>query len=62
MDITVPAGATATVYIPATGPESVTGNGLPLDKLEEITMVKQEAGYTVCKTGSGNYSFESDIR
>lgn len=62
MDITVPAGATATVYIPAADPDSVTESGTPLDKAAGITMAEPQAGYAVCKTESGNYRFESDLR
>jgi len=58
-DITVPANATATVYVPAKSAESVTENGKPVVQAQGVKMVRMENGRAVFSVGSGEYSFES---
>jgi alpha-L-rhamnosidase len=59
MDITVPAGSNATVFIPAQQISSVTESGTEADKSEGIASIGMDQGYAVFKVGSGNYSFKS---
>jgi alpha-L-rhamnosidase len=59
MNITVPVGSTATVFVPAADAESVTENGRKTNKSKTITFQHMEDGYAVYETGSGEYKFAS---
>jgi alpha-L-rhamnosidase len=58
MNINVPVGSTATVYVPASSAANVTENGKPIDK-KYITFLRMENGYAVMQVLSGLYKFES---
>jgi alpha-L-rhamnosidase len=58
LDIEIPVNTTATIYIPAKQASLVTEGGKMLAELKEITVVGEEAGRVVVKTGSGKYHFE----
>jgi alpha-L-rhamnosidase len=57
MDIDVPANTTATVYIPASGPEKITEGGKVLTLVKEIEVLGTENGTVMLKVGSGKYKF-----
>ncbi len=59
MDITVPVGSTATVYIPALKADSITESGRKIKNLKTITFQRMEAGYAVYEVESGEYKFVS---
>jgi alpha-L-rhamnosidase len=59
MEITVPVGSSATVYIPAKNMKSVLEGGKEINKTEGIRFERMENGYTVYAVGSGNYKFET---
>ena len=55
--VTIPANTTATVFLPASGPEAITESGHALDQAEGVKVESTLAGRTVLKVGSGRYSF-----
>jgi alpha-L-rhamnosidase len=58
-NITVPANTTATIYVPAKDPASVTESGKPAGVAHGVKYVRTEAGAAVYEVGSGSYRFES---
>jgi hypothetical protein len=59
MDVEVPVGAEATVYVPAKRAEAVTESGKPAVQADVVKFVKMEGGAAILRTGSGVYFFES---
>jgi alpha-L-rhamnosidase len=57
--ITVPVNTTATVYVPAKEPGSVTENRKPAVQSKGVKFLQMEKGRAVFLVGSGNYRFES---
>jgi alpha-L-rhamnosidase len=57
MDLTVPVGCRATVYVPASSPEAVTESGNPIGKVRDLEFLGMSEGYVTCKVGSGTYHF-----
>ncbi|MDZ7347000.1 MAG: hypothetical protein ONA69_09450, partial [candidate division KSB1 bacterium] len=58
MDIQVPVGCRATVYVPADRPEQVFESGKPAGQANTISFQRIENGYAVYLVGSGKYSFQ----
>jgi alpha-L-rhamnosidase len=61
MQVEVPAGSTATVYLPTSDPLSVRERGKKIKKSEWIVYRGMEDGYAVYEVSSGNYRFVSDL-
>jgi alpha-L-rhamnosidase len=61
LNITIPANTTATVYVPATGVDSVTEGGKPAAKAEAVSLLRIEDDKAVFAVGSGNYRFVSKL-
>jgi alpha-L-rhamnosidase len=59
MEIKVPVGSTATVYVPALKANNVTESGREINDKNGILFQKMENGYAIFKIGSGDYSFNS---
>jgi alpha-L-rhamnosidase len=59
MAVTIPANATATVYIPAKEAAGVTESGKPITEAEGVKFLRMERGAAVCAVGSGTYRFQS---
>ena len=59
MNIIIPAGSYATVYIPVSANSVVTESGLPIDNVQGVERVGVENGCLVLKTMQGSYLFES---
>jgi len=57
MDVTVPAGTTATVYVPTPAPDSVTEGGHPAARSAGVKPAPAENGKAVFEVSSGTYSF-----
>jgi alpha-L-rhamnosidase len=58
MEISVPVGSEATVFIPASEVEKITESGTnPMDN-PEIQFIEIENNSAIFKVGSGNYHFE----
>ena len=58
MDVTVPVGCEATVYLPSKNHEKITENGLELAKANGIRMAGEDDQYTRVSVRSGVYKFE----
>ena len=59
LDIKVPVGSTATVYMPASKAEDVTESGKKINSNDIMRFQKMEGGYAIYAVASGNYSFNS---
>lgn len=59
VDVTIPPGATATLWLPATNPESVTEGGKGASEAEAVRFQKMEGGRAVYALESGSYRFVS---
>jgi alpha-L-rhamnosidase len=57
LNATIPANTTASVILPASGPEAISENGRPLDQSEGVKVVSSAGDRTVLKVGSGRYTF-----
>jgi alpha-L-rhamnosidase len=57
MNVTVPVGSTATVYLPAKSDQDVMELGGPVTGSEYIDFIGLEDGYAVYKVESGEYQF-----
>ena len=62
MEVTIPANATATVYVPADDTGLVFESGKPAAKAAGVKFEKMENGAAVYAVGSGTYRFESPLR
>lgn len=60
MNISVPVGSTATVFVPSSSPDKVTESGKKINR-KEITFVSFEKGYSVYTVPSGKFNFLSDL-
>jgi alpha-L-rhamnosidase len=61
MDVTVPAGTTATVYVPTSAPGSVTEGARPAPRSPGVKSAPGENGKAVFEVGSGKYEFEAKL-
>jgi alpha-L-rhamnosidase len=59
MNIEVPVGSTATVYVPASAAESITEGGQKIKNNSEISLKGMDGLYAVFSVKSGKYSFNS---
>jgi len=59
LDVTVPANATATVYVPANDVATVTESGKPATQADGVRFLRQEGGAAAFEIGSGAYHFRS---
>ncbi|MCX6345986.1 MAG: family 78 glycoside hydrolase catalytic domain [Armatimonadetes bacterium] len=57
LEVTIPANTTATVYIPAKDPASVTESGKPAASAEGVKFMKMDGKCAVFEVGSGKYAF-----
>ncbi|HEY5570560.1 MAG TPA: alpha-L-rhamnosidase C-terminal domain-containing protein, partial [Bacteroidales bacterium] len=58
MDVVVPVGSTATLYLPASEGQAITENGKPVNKAKGVKAAGTEDGYAVFTVESGRYSLE----
>ena len=59
LKVTIPVGATATVFIPAKDAASVSEGSKPASTAEGIKFLRMERGAAVFAIGSGSYEFSS---
>jgi alpha-L-rhamnosidase len=59
MDINIPIGCTATVYVPSEDEVNILENGKKLHRSSDIIFQRIEDGYALFKVNSGNYKFVS---
>ena len=60
LDVAIPANTRAMVCIPGQNAADVTESGMPLDKAQDVTFLKQENGKVYVEIGSGKYKFISE--
>jgi alpha-L-rhamnosidase len=61
VNITVPVGSSATVYIPASKADEVMENGEKIEQSSDIAFLRMEEEYAVVNVSSGNYKFKSTL-
>ncbi len=61
LQIEVPVGSEATVFVPSNNSELILESGKKIKSKSGIEFIRSESGYAVFKTGSGFYSFESNL-
>ncbi|RIJ50536.1 hypothetical protein D1614_00950 [Maribellus luteus] len=59
LNIQVPFGSEAIVYIIGDNPDNISESGHPVEQAENVEFLWKEDNYTVFKVGSGEYSFGS---
>jgi alpha-L-rhamnosidase len=57
--VTIPANATATVYLPSADAAAVTEGGRPATQAEGVKFLRSEAGESLFEVGAGQYEFTS---
>lgn len=60
MDLEIPVGCNATVFIPLKKQKRITEKSLPISKLPACQVVGEDSGYMAFKIESGKYSFVSE--
>lgn len=61
LNVQVPVGSDATVYILANSKDKIKEGGLPIDKVKNVTFLRMENNYAVFRIGSGSYNFVSQF-
>ena len=59
LNVQVPVGSTATVYVLAKNPDQIKEGLLPIGKVKNATFLRMENDYAVFQIGSGAYRFVS---
>jgi alpha-L-rhamnosidase len=59
LNVTVPAGTSATIYVPAKSADVVSEGGQPLAKADGVKLVGMQDGAAVLEVLSGHYAFQS---
>lgn len=62
LQVTIPVGATATVFVPATDPAHVVESGHPIATARGVKFLRSEGGSVVFAIGAGDYEFTSAVR
>ena len=62
LDVTIPPGVSANIYIPALDPRNVTESGKPVESSQEVLYQSAVDGRAIVKVGSGVYHFASVIK
>ena len=61
MDLTIPANATATVFVPTRNAAGVTESGKPADSADGVIFLRAEINAAVYAVSSGTYRFQSTL-
>ncbi len=61
MDVTVPPGTSATLYLPSAAPDAVTEGGRPAARAEGVKLAAAEKGAAIFELTSGSYQFTSKL-
>ena len=62
LKIEIPVNTTAKVYFPVGDAGKITENGKSLKTNKDIEFISLTADKTICKVGSGKYSFYTNIQ
>jgi alpha-L-rhamnosidase len=58
LDLEVPVGSSALVYLPASDAASIMESGLSVSEEKELTVVGSSEGRVIVKVPSGSYHFQ----
>ena len=58
-NVTVPVNATATLFVPAQLPDSLSESGRPALRAPGVKLTRMDSGRAVLEVGSGNYAFDA---
>ena len=61
LDVTIPPGTTAMVYLPSDNKTPITESGADAAQSKSVKPGKFEAGYTPMEVASGEYHFQSTV-
>ena len=61
LEVTIPPGTTATVYVTATSPDSVTESGQPAARSPDVKFLYEAGGCAIYGVASGSYDFQSPL-
>ena len=61
LTVKIPANTTATVYLPARSPDSITETDQPLEKVAGVKFVRMEGDRAVITVESGRFHFSSSL-
>jgi len=59
LEVTIPPGTTATVFLPATSADSVTESSRPTARNPWVKLLREDAGHSVYAIASGSYHFQT---
>ena len=62
LDVAMPVGTSATVYVPAKSADAVTEGGQPVGKADGVKLLGMEDGAAALEILSGHYAFQSVFR
>jgi hypothetical protein len=62
LDITIPPGATADVYIPAANPDPITESGKPAAQSDNVKFLRADRGASIFTVESGHYHFSTPFK
>ena len=57
MEVKIPVGCWATVYVPILEGNKIMENGVPLSESNDLKILRKEGGYQVFSVKGGTYSF-----
>ena len=61
LDIELPVNVSAELFLPTDDPGNIRENEKQIEKITEIIILRKEKDATVCRIGSGKYSFKIQI-
>jgi alpha-L-rhamnosidase len=61
LNLRIPVGVSAQVYLPATNKTAVLESGRPAERSMGVTWLRMEAGCAVYKVEAGEYAFETPL-
>jgi alpha-L-rhamnosidase len=62
LNVRIPANTSAEVYVPGSNETEITESGRPLDRAEDVELLRREEGEAVVAVGSGSYEFVGSMR
>ena len=57
LDVTIPANASATIYVPSKAQDKITESGQAVETAAGVKFLRREEGYAVFEVGAGRYQF-----
>ena len=60
MDVEIPVGSHATIYLPIVSGKTIKEGGTDIKRAKDVEYIGRQDGYAVMEVSSGNYRFETD--